>query len=94
MHYELKSGQIVYYNVAGTNCCIFSSYEIKDKPSKYEFIEYLLGKYSAFNKRTAKSYYREWTAHNILYRWHICKSRTMNTDLNIDESSVGNRLFS
>lgn len=38
------------------------------------------------NKRSVKSYIKEWYAHNVLYKMHLFRKHTKDVDLNDDES--------
>lgn len=91
MKYTLKSGQEIEFNIYGIDCRVLDSYRVKDKDSKIEFLNYLLENYSAFNARTIDSYYKEWKAHNFLYKIGFIRSKTATVDLNIDEGKL--RLF-
>lgn len=84
MIYTFNDIQITYYLSEG-NCCIVDSYKISSKSYMLSFIDFLLMD-QKFAARTAKSYLREWQAHNLLYKLGLFKERTKDVDLNINES--------
>lgn len=73
------------YYVSNNNCKIIDSYKITSKEVMLDFINQLREEHKEFQARTSLSYYREWKAHNILYKLDLFKSHTKDTDLNIDE---------
>lgn len=73
------------YYISNNNCKIIDSYKITDKQVMLDFIDELREKYKEFQVRTSLSYYREWKAHNTLYKLGLFKSHTKDVDLNIDE---------
>lgn len=84
----LIDGRVIEFYVEKENCRIIESYLIKNRRAKYNFIFYLQDHFEEFKKRSAKSYYREWKAHNILYKWGIKKESTKDTNLNINENFI------
>ena len=84
----LRDGTLIDYLIAENNCKIERSFLVKSKAAKYEFINFLVKKHPEFKKRSIKSYYWEWKAHNILYKLHIGRSGTRDTDLSINESKI------
>jgi len=86
--YIFSDSTSIEYYIAGNNCKIISAYLIKDKKLKLEFIQFLRENYPGFKERSEKSYYREWKAHNILYKLGIKPSSTADTDLSIDEKLI------
>ena len=86
--YITSNGDVINFTIDENNCSIKEAYKIKDKKIKYEFIDFLLKWQPAYQKRSRKSYYREWKAHNVLYKLHICRVGTRDTDLNINESWI------
>lgn len=83
----LINGNYIEYNINDKqdNCEIIDSFYIHDKETKIEFIKILIHNFDKFSKRSVMSYYREWKAHNILYKLGVQKERTGIVDLNIDE---------
>lgn len=83
----LINGNFIEYSInkEQDNCTIIDSFYIHDKETKVQFIKMLIHNYEKFNKRSVNSYYREWKAHNILYKLGFAKERTKNVDLNINE---------
>lgn len=75
----------IEYHISNTNCKIVDSYKITDKSLMKDFISNLISTNKEFNVRSINSYYREWKAHNILYKLGLFKSHTKDVDLNIDE---------
>lgn len=73
------------YYVSNNDCKIIDSYKITNKEVMLYFINRLREEHKEFQVRTSLSYYREWKAHNILYKLGLFKSHTKDTDLNIDE---------
>lgn len=85
----LISGYNIEYSISNNNCHIVDSYMIKGKRAKLNFISYVLFEYEGFAKaRSSMSYYREWKAHNILYKWKVKPESTKDTDLNTNESLI------
>lgn len=66
------------------NIHIVNSYHITDDTMKLEILE-LINQQVTIN-RSLKSQLTEWKAHNVLYRWHIVRSRTQTVDINENES--------
>ena len=85
MIYKLSDGTVLEYAVVEDNCKICNSFLIVKKYLKLEFINFLRETHSLFRLRSAKSYYREWKAHNLLYKLHILRCSTRDTDLCIYE---------
>ena len=81
-------GTIINYSIWGNNCQIKDSFLIKSKKIKYEFLNYLVRKCPEFKARSIKSYYREWKVHNVLYKLHLFRKSTKDTDLNIKEPKI------
>lgn len=73
------------YYISNDNCKIIDSYKITDKEVMLDFINKLREGNKEFQARTSLSYYREWKAHNILYKIGLFRSHTKDVDLNIDE---------
>lgn len=73
------------YIISKGNCKIINSYKITDKKVMLDFINKLREEHIEFQARTSLSYYREWKAHNILYKLGLFRDHTRDTDLNIDE---------
>ena len=78
----------------GDNPCLHieNSYRVqKSKHIRY-MLEYIHGSvyYEVMREngytRTLKSEYREWKAHNVLYRLGICRERTCSCDIDQNES--------
>lgn len=86
--YIASNGDVINFTIDQNNCSIKEAYKIKEKKIKYEFIDFLLKWQPEYQKRSRKSYYREWKAHNVLYKLHIARSGTRDTDLNINESWI------
>ena len=76
------------------NICVKNSYKIKYSDdienllkiinNSPTFIEFKIAGY----KRTLSSMWREWEAHNLLYKFGIFKTRTGSTDLDNNESFI------
>ena len=75
----------IEYYVLNNNCKIIDSYKMTNKEVMLDFINQLREEHKEFQVRTSSSYYREWKAHNILYKLGLFKSHTKDVDLNIDE---------
>lgn len=73
------------YIISKGNCKIINSYKTTDKKVMLDFINKLREEYKEFQVRTSLSYYREWKAHNILYKLGLFRNHTRDTDLNVDE---------
>ena len=73
------------YIISNGNCKIINGYTITDKKVMLDFINKLREEHNEFQVRTSLSYYREWKAHNILYKLGLFKEHTKDVDLNIDE---------
>lgn len=67
------------------------SYKITSISMIESEINKLLTKGLISSTRTAKSYVKEWHAHNVLYKMHLFRSHTKDVDLNDEESPF--RLF-
>ena len=85
MEYITSKGTLIYFDVDEKNCKILNSAAVHTREEKTQFIQFLLDFFPYFNKRTLRSYYLEWKAHNILYRFHILRRCTGITDLEINE---------
>ena len=86
-----ENGTEIEYYIHKDNCQVRNSYRyINDDDLKLEFIYYIMDTNSNFltGKRSAKSYVREWKAHNILYSWGVKPDSTKDTDLNISEKWI------
>lgn len=78
----------------GPNPClsIKNSYRVKKAKFIRYILEYIHGSvyYEIMREngytRTLKSEYREWKAHNFLYRLGICRKRTSSCDIDQNES--------
>lgn len=72
------------------NCItIYDGYKIRGKKLKLQILQELLNTYELIffeDKRTVKSFLREWQAHNVLYKLGLFKARTRDTDLDNNES--------
>lgn len=79
--------QGIKYEICGENCRIIDSWRYKDKSLMAEFVELHLTT-APFNRRSIKSYLREWRAHNLLYKIHIAEESTRDTDLNVNEKLI------
>ena len=92
MKYTSKiNTELEFYIYSDNNCRVIDSYLITDKETKLEFLTYLLENYPSFKVRTLNSYYREWKAHNFLYKLGFIRSKTATVDLNTNEGWL--RLF-
>jgi len=85
MLYKFSDGTVLEYAVIGDNCKVCNSYRITKKRLKLEFICYLRETHPLFKIRSIGSYYREWKAHNILYKLHLFRRSTADSDLCIYE---------
>lgn len=79
--------QEIKYEICRENFRIIDSWQYKDKSLMTKFIELHLTT-APFNRRSVKSYLREWRVHNLLYKFHIAKESTRDTDLNINEKLI------
>lgn len=71
--------------VTETNCCIKNSHLVISKIKMLEVISEVLLKFPEFTKRSARSYLREWRAHNWLYNHNLFVASTKDSDLSIYE---------
>ena len=79
--------QGIKYEICGENFRIINSWRYKDKSLMVEFIKLHLTT-APFNRRSVKSYLREWRAHNLFYKIHIAEESTRDTDLNVNEKLI------
>ena len=82
---RVGNGEIIAYEVEHNNIKVRDSYRIHSKELKLEFIDKIILTKKNFLKRSRISYYREWKAHNILYKWNYQVERTRDTDFNAKE---------
>lgn len=85
---------VINYTISedGKNCKIHNGYKYNDKNIQEEFIKLVLPKYF-FGYRDMKSYMNEWRAHNILYKLHLFRSHTVDTDLNVNETKFRRAIY-
>ena len=77
----------MYYtiNSAAGVCSIKDGYLITSKAEMLRFINEHLTT-APFNKRSVKSYLREWRAHNLLYIWKFRIEDVKDIDLDVNEA--------
>lgn len=85
--YKYVAGQLYRCTLTDENTHISSSSLATSKHEMRLVIEELRSYFRekdelAVNKRSIKSQVREWAAHNLLFDFGICRSRTKSVDLN------------
>lgn len=75
----------IEYVITNNGVRIIKSYLVTDKHIKQSFAKHLHNK-GLLTNRSVNSLVREWTAHNVLYKWGLFKSHTEDTDLDVKES--------
>ena len=68
-------------------CRIIDGYQTTSREEMTAFVKEYLSS-APFNRRSVKSYVREWRTHNMLYEMHIMVSHTKDTDLDVNESWI------
>lgn len=70
--------------------CIIDSYKVRTVPEMMEYVdeirlhpEVINNEKLAIHKRTKFSMVNEWQVHNLLYDFHIFRSRTKDVDLEV-----------
>ena len=84
----------VEIEITNNNVRIIDSFKITDKNSMkniLNIVRNLAMRKGIYFKRNNKSWIQEWKAHNLLYKFHLLKSHTKDTDLEENESKF--RLF-
>lgn len=79
----------IEYNEQSKNIRIINSYTIINDTNKkiiLQEINYQLKNQGIIFKRTINSQLNEWKGHNIMYQWHLFRSRSANVDINENES--------
>ena len=77
----------ISYGDGQENVKIIDAYLIKGDAVKIAFVEALKAD-GVLSSRAIESLLREWNAHNVMYKWGICKGKTKDTDLNSNESAI------
>lgn len=77
-------------SVSENNTHIEDSYKITKNKVMYNILNQIRisnihNRNLAIFNRSLKSMIIEWRAHNLLYKLHICRERTRNVDLNLNE---------
>lgn len=76
------------------NIKIINSYTVTDKKQMkiiLNIVKNIARKKNIFYTRNIESWIKEWKTHNLLYKFHLFKKHTSDTDLSEDESKF--RLF-
>lgn len=99
----MNNKDVLTYYINETNCTpinfvllenggvnILNSYEVNDDLVKLHFLRYLNIQFATINfkKRDPYSLLKEWKAHNILYNKKLFRKRTVDTNLDPNESWI------
>lgn len=75
--------------ICSTNIRLHDSFKIKTKEEKLFILHEIVNVFpEILEYRTIKSMLREWKAHNILYKLHILRESTKDTDIEFKQKFI------